>query len=105
MPVARGTQSINSLIKWDHSESHFFKKYPQFYNPSTASDMTFEYSLDNPDDEFLQDHAVDGNILFPAMGYLMLAWRRLAAQKGLQWNQVPVSFENVQLKRSVQWKN
>ena len=104
-PVARGTQSISSLIKWDHSESYLVKKYPQYYFPSTASDMTFEFSLDDPDDAFLQDHVIDGNIIFPATGYLMIAWRRLAAQKGLQWNQVPVSFENVQFKRSVQFQN
>ena len=104
-PVARGTQSISSLIKWDHSESYLVKKYPQYYFPATASDMTFEFSLDHPDDVFLQDHVIDGNVIFPAAGYLMLAWRRLAAQKGLQWNQFPVAFENVQFKRTVQFIN
>ena len=104
-PVARGTQSISSLIKWDHSESYLVKKYPEYYFPATASDMTFEFSLDDPDDVFLQDHIIEGNIIFPATGYLMLAWRRLAAQKGLQWNQFPVVFENVQFKRTVQFHN
>ena len=58
-PVARGTQSISSLIKWDHSESYLVRKYPQYYFPPTASDMTFEFPLDDPDDVFLQDHVVD----------------------------------------------
>ena len=104
-PVARGTQSISSLTRWDHSDSYLAKKYPEYYFPPTASDMIFGFSLDNPDDVFLQDHIVNGNVIFPAAGYLMLAWRRLAAQKAMQWYQVPVSFENVQFKRSVQFHN
>ena len=104
-PVARGTQSISSLMRWDHSDSYLVKKYPEYYFPSTASDMTFEFSLDDPEYAFLQDHVIDENVLFPATGYLMLAWRRLAAQKSLQWNQVSVVFENVQFRRTVQFQN
>ena len=103
-PVARGTQSISSLIKWDHSESYFVRKYPQFFFPATLSDMTFEYSVDEPDDAYLLDHAIDGRVLFPATGYLMVAWRRLAAQKGQQWNKIPVVFENVHFKRAVMFE-
>ena len=103
-PVARGTQSISSLIKWDHSESYFVRKYPQFFFPATLSDMTFEYSVDEPDDAYLLDHAIDGRVLFPATGYLMVAWRRLAAQKGQQWDKIPVVFENVHFKRAVMFE-
>ncbi|CAG2175521.1 unnamed protein product, partial [Oppiella nova] len=52
------------------------------------------------DDVFYLDHAVDGNPLFPATGYLLLAWRQLAAYAGKLWYKVPVIFENVQLKRA-----
>ena len=100
-PVARGTQSISSLIKWDHSETYFIKKYPEYYFPATSSDMTFRFSFENDDDTFLKDHCVEGKVIFPAAGYLMLAWRRLAAQKGQQWNKFPIVFENVQLRRPV----
>ena len=94
-PVARGTQSLGSLMKWDHKLSYFVKKYPEFYFPATASDMTFRFSLDDPDDQNLLDHCVEDRVIFPASGYLMLAWRRLAAQRGQQWNTFPVVFENV----------
>ena len=104
-PVARGTQSISSLIKWDHNESYFVKKFPEYFFPATSSDMIYEFSLDDPDDIFLQDHVIDGKVIFPATGYLMVAWRRLAAQKGLQWNQFTVVFENVQFRRSVSFQN
>ena len=100
-PVARGTQSLGSLIKWDHKVCYFVKKYPEFYFPATASDMTFRFSLDDPDDQYLRDHCVEERVIFPASGYLMLAWRRLAAQRGQQWNTFPVVFENVQFKRPV----
>ena len=100
-PVGRGTQSISSLMKWDHKESYFVKKYPEYHFPATASDMTFEFSLDIADEQFLKDHCIEGRVIFPATGYLMLAWRRLAGQKGQQWNKFPVVFENVQLRRPV----
>ena len=100
-PVARGTQSISSLIRWDHKVSYFVKKYPEYYFPATSSDMTFRYSLDNMDDVFLKDHSIEGRVIFPATGYLMLAWRRLASQRGQQWNTFPVVFENVQFRRPV----
>ena len=103
-PVARGTQSISSLMKWDHSETYFIKRYPQHYFPATASDMTFNFDTTEPDDQFLCDHTVEGRTLFPATGYLMLAWRRLAAQRGQQWNQFPVVFENVKFMRPVQFE-
>ena len=100
-PVARGTQSIGSLIKWDHKDSYLVKKYPDYYFRSTASDMHFEFSLDEPDDAFIQDHTIEGRPLFPATGYLMLAWRRVAAQRGCQWYELPVVFQNVQFRRAV----
>ena len=100
-PVARGTQSIGSLIKWDHKDSYLVKRYPDYYFRSTLSDLSFEFSLEDPDDVFIQDHTIEGRPLFPATGYLMLAWRRLAAQKGCQWYELPVVFENVQFRRAV----
>jgi fatty acid synthase len=98
-PVARSTQSISSLIKWDHKDSYFVKKFPEHYFKSTASDMIYSISLDNPEYKFLIDHCIDGKVLFPATGYLMLAWKRLAMSRGQQWNKVPVLFQDVQFRR------
>ncbi len=94
-PVARGTQSLGSLIKWDHKASHEVKKFPEYHNYGTASDYTMKFSITDADWSFLRDHAIDGRILFPATGYLMLAWRRFAALKGQPWMKTPVAFENV----------
>ncbi len=100
-PVARGTQSISSLIKWDHKESYKVKKFPECNFKATASDLTFSISLANPEYKFLSDHCIDGKVLFPATGYMMLAWRRLAMSRGQQWTKVPVIFEDVQFRRPV----
>ncbi len=94
-PVARGTQSLGSLIKWDHKTSHEVKKFPEYHNHGTASDYTMKFSITDTDWSFLRDHAIEGRTLFPATGYLMLAWRRFAALKGQPWMKTPVAFENV----------
>ncbi len=98
-PVARNTQSISSLIKWDHKDSYFVKKHPEFHFRGTATDMNLNITL--RDDVFLKDHCIDGKILFPAAGYLMLAWRRLASAHGKHWNDLPIVFEDVQFRRPI----
>jgi fatty acid synthase len=54
-----------------------------------------KFSITDADWSFLRDHAIDGRILFPATGYIMLAWRRFAALKGQPWMKTPVAFENI----------
>jgi fatty acid synthase len=98
-PVARNTQSISSLIKWDHKESYFVKKYPEYNFRGTASDMIQTISVSTQEDAYLKDHCIDGRVIFPATGYLMLAWRQLAASRGKHWNEIPVIFEDVQFRR------
>ncbi|CAG2103413.1 unnamed protein product [Medioppia subpectinata] len=100
-PVARNTQSINSLIKWDHSSVIPRRIYPERYNRGNAADMNVVVNCSIKEDEFYLDHSVDGNSIFPATGYLMLAWRKLATDLGKLWHSVPVIFENVHLKRAV----
>jgi fatty acid synthase len=94
-PVSRGTQSISSLIKWDHERINEVKKFPEYHNHSSASDFRMKFSLTDPDCSFLKDHAVEGKILFPATGYLLMAWRRMAALNGQPWIKTPIAFENV----------
>jgi fatty acid synthase len=98
-PVARNTQSISSLIKWDHKDSYFVRKYPEYHFKATASDMISSINITYPEHSYLKDHCIDGKVLFPATGYLMLAWRRLAESRGKPWNKLPVVFEDVQFRR------
>ncbi|KAH9507034.1 hypothetical protein DERF_011738 [Dermatophagoides farinae] len=98
-PVARSTQSLSSLVHWDHSKSFYVKKYPEFHNFSTASDFYVKISVHETDWHFLRDHAVEGKALFPATGYLYLVWRRVANHIGQPWSKTPVHFENVRFHR------
>jgi fatty acid synthase len=100
-PVARNTQSISSLIKWDHKDSYFVRKYPEYHFRATASDMHIPLCIALREDVYLKDHCIDGKVLFPATGYLMLAWRRLASAHGKHWNDLSVVFEDVQFRRPI----
>ena len=100
-PVARGTQSISSLIEWDHQKVYLVRKYPVFKFRATASDLNETIDIASAIKNFLPDHRIDGKILFPATGYLMLAWRRMASNFARAWNQIPVIFEDVQFRRPV----
>nr|XP_027194954.1 fatty acid synthase-like [Dermatophagoides pteronyssinus] len=98
-PVARNTQSISSLIKWDHSREHEIKKYPEYHNFSTAANYWFRVSIVDSDLRFLKDHTIDGRVVFPLTGYLMIVWRAMATKIGQPWHKVPVHFENIRIHR------
>ncbi|CAG2105619.1 unnamed protein product, partial [Medioppia subpectinata] len=100
-PVARSTQSISSLLKWDHEYNNLVRKYPDYHFRSYASDMNEVYNPSQSMKAFMPEHCIDGNVLYPATGYLMLAWRRMAAQHGKLWNQLPAIFEDVQFRRPI----
>ncbi|CAG2109741.1 unnamed protein product [Medioppia subpectinata] len=126
-PVARSTQSISSLLKWDHDINYGVRKYPDYYFRPNSADLNEVYNptqnikafmpehcidgnvlypatVYNPTQNikaFMPEHCIDGNVLYPATGYLMLAWRRMAAQHGRLWNQLPAIFEDVQFRRPI----
>ncbi|CAG2101714.1 unnamed protein product, partial [Medioppia subpectinata] len=101
-PVVRNTQSISSIIRWEHKQQIPFSLYPKKYDRSTASDYNYTFDPVNyQKNKFYLEHCVDGKAIFPAVGYITLAWRRLATGLGRHWYDVPVVFENVQFKRPV----
>ena len=100
-PVSRGTPSIGSLIKWNHSQKFSVRLFPDYNFRSTSSDMNVTINIKLNEESFYSGHCIDGNILFPATGYLMLAWRIYAASLAKVWNDVPVVWEQVQFKRAV----
>lgn len=99
-PVSRGTQSLSPLVKWDHSQSWLVTQYPEYFNPSSNADYSVKCDINEAEDEYIADHCVDGRILFPATGYLLLAWKMLAKCKGQFYDKMPVLFENVTLHRA-----
>lgn len=53
-----------------------------------------DVSPDSPD-HYLVGHCIDGRVLYPATGYLVLAWRTLARSLGMVMEQTAVMFEEV----------
>ncbi|XP_013390789.1 fatty acid synthase isoform X1 [Lingula anatina] len=104
-PVPSGTPMISHLVKWDHSQNFSVPTQDDFMalSGSSGKSTAFVYEVDmSPDspDHYLVGHKIDGRVLFPATGYLVLAWRALAKMKGQLYEQMPVTFENVAIHRA-----
>ncbi|KAH8412789.1 hypothetical protein KR009_005739 [Drosophila setifemur] len=96
-PVSRGTPMLGSLIGWDHSQKW---NYPKFRGGRQAGQLSVELDLGKEENAFLAGHSIDGRILFPATGYMTLAWMSLAQQQGLDYLRTPVLFEDVVFHRA-----
>jgi len=95
-PVSRGTPMIAPLIKWDHSESYFVATFKD----KQYNEQFVNVSLSDPEFEFISGHEIDGRILFPATGYLYLAWKLMAAQCIENFKTFDVEFEDVKFIRA-----
>ena len=100
-PVSRGTPSIGSLMRWNRGHKYQNRVFPDRYFKTTSADMNVIINLNVQEERYYCNHRVDGVIIFPATGYLMLAWRIYAASVTKNWVNVPVVFENVQFRRAV----
>ncbi|GFW58514.1 fatty acid synthase [Trichonephila clavipes] len=92
-PVPRGIPSISDLIKWNHSQSFSVPKYT-----SKTSEFSMEFKFDK-DDAYILDHKIDGRSLFPATGYIYLAWEALASKLQKNSQEMPVVIENFKIHR------
>ncbi|XP_055550797.1 fatty acid synthase [Wyeomyia smithii] len=96
-PVGRGTPMLNSLVKWDHSSKWFLAK---FGVENKSGETIIDVNLDKPDDAYLAGHTIDGRVLFPATGYMTLAWRTFAKMRGADMDKTPVVIENAVFHRA-----
>ncbi|KFU85956.1 Fatty acid synthase [Chaetura pelagica] len=97
-PVPVGTPLISPYIKWDHSQDWDVPKAGDFPSGSRGSASASIYNIDvSPDspDHYLVGHCIDGRVLYPATGYLVLAWRTLARSLGMTMEKTAVKFEDV----------
>jgi fatty acid synthase len=106
VPVSSTTPMLSSLIQWDHSDSWAVPTAQDFTalgsggSSGTASSVEIDVSAANSEDAYLTGHVIDGRVLFPATGYLVLAWKQLAKSMGQSFEQFPVAFENVGIHRA-----
>lgn len=66
---------------------------------SKSSWPTTDINPESPD-FYLIGHCIDGRVLYPATGYLVLAWRTLVRNLGVVMENTPVTFEDVTIHRA-----
>ncbi|XP_051529897.1 fatty acid synthase [Myxocyprinus asiaticus] len=102
-PVPAGTPLISPHIQWDHSQIWDVPKVEDFPAGSGGSTSATVYNIDmNPEspDYYMIGHCIDGRVLYPATGYLVLAWRTLIRSLGTVMEHTPVTFEDVTIHRA-----
>lgn len=102
LPVSRGTPMISPLIQWDHSQTWDVPTLEQFTSGGggTSSCVFKVDASTESEDHYLVGHCIDGRVLFPATGYLVLAWRALAKLQGQVYDQMPVAFDDIHIHRA-----
>ncbi len=102
-PVSRGTPFVAPLVKWDHSQQWNVPKVEQFVTGGAGGKSSCVFEVDaseESEDHYLVGHKIDGRVLFPATGYLVLAWKALAKINGLVYKDMPVTFEDIHIHRA-----
>uniref|UniRef100_A0A0N4ZB91 Fatty acid synthase n=1 Tax=Parastrongyloides trichosuri TaxID=131310 RepID=A0A0N4ZB91_PARTI len=99
-PVPKGTPMIGPMWKWDHSQD-----WPVVDGKMMASGgggqaaASASYNIDpfSPDSKetYLLDHCIDGRVLYPFTGHMVLAWKTLCKLKGVDFQTTPIVLENI----------
>ncbi|CAG9770337.1 unnamed protein product [Ceutorhynchus assimilis] len=97
-PVSRGTPMISSKIKWKHEVEHFIPSFD--CNLRKSEVMVFKIGLHEEEWASLDGHIIDGRNLFPATGYLYLAWTVLTQLSSKDLSNFKVVFENCRFLRA-----
>ncbi|XP_029176907.1 fatty acid synthase-like [Nylanderia fulva] len=98
-PVGRGTPMIGPLVKWDHSVTW---EVPNFKHRSgeLSNKHIVEVNLTRKTDAFLTGHKVDGKLIFPGAALILMTWKTFAKLRDINFEQIPVIFENLQFHRA-----
>ena len=96
-PVGRGTPMLNSKVVWDHSQKWIL---PNVSTDSGSGQTVVDVNLSKDDDAYLAGHTIDGRVLFPATGYITLAWKTFAKMQGTTFDRLPVVMENIVFHRA-----
>ena len=102
-PLPSSTATLSSLIKWNHEIVYPLAPFliqTTSYHFQTSRDMSFHFDRRHPEDTFLFDHKIDGRILFPATGYLMMAWVAFAKLNNVCVYDCPIEFRDVSFERA-----
>ncbi|XP_039303879.1 fatty acid synthase [Solenopsis invicta] len=97
-PVGRGTPMIGPLVKWDHSTAWDVPNFNQI--SSHSGEHIIEINISKETNTYLAGHQIDGRVLFPVSGYILLVWKTLAKLRGTNFEQMPVVFKDVRFHRA-----
>lgn len=96
-PVSRGTPMISPVIKWNHEENHYV---PHFDTYNTFERRNIVINISDKKYEYIQGHMIDGRVLFPATGWIVLVWETFSMMIGMAFEKVKVIFEEVRFLRA-----
>ncbi|XP_045164352.2 fatty acid synthase-like [Mercenaria mercenaria] len=102
-PVPRGTPMVSPFLKWDHSQRWNVATADMFIGGGANSANACGFDIDishESEDRYLTGHKIDGRVLFPAAGYLLLAWKTLAKTERKQYDELTVLFEDFDIHRA-----
>lgn len=71
-----------------------------FLFTATSGETVVDVNLTKDDDAYLSGHTIDGRVLFPATGYMTLAWRTFAKTKNSTFEKTPVVLEDIVFHRA-----
>ncbi|VDN07232.1 unnamed protein product [Thelazia callipaeda] len=101
-PVPIGTPMISAMWRWDHSQD-----WPVIDGKSlsaagggqvpTASSYTIDPFASDSKETFLLDHIIDGRVLYPFTGHMVLAWKTIAKLNGVDFQKTPVILEEIRV--------
>uniref|UniRef100_A0A0K0ESV2 Fatty acid synthase n=1 Tax=Strongyloides stercoralis TaxID=6248 RepID=A0A0K0ESV2_STRER len=99
-PVPKGTPMIGPLWKWDHSQDWPVvdgKMMASSGGGQAASSASYNIDPFSPDSKeaYLLDHCIDGRVLYPFTGHMVLVWKTLCKLKGVDFQKTSVVFENI----------
>jgi hypothetical protein len=86
---------IAPLVKWDHSVDWPVVNMREHGSTgaggiSACVSYTIDPAAAESKDKFYLDHKVDGRVLFPFTGHIVLAWNALARIKAMDQNKTQV---------------
>ncbi|XP_051173561.1 fatty acid synthase-like [Leptopilina boulardi] len=101
-PVSRGTPSISSLIKWDHSIKWYTKFYTQEKNLHDG-EINFIINLKEDEWKYLKHARVNDKIIVHTSVYLNLVWKVLKLLKNnsefsVVYNDVKIHKHDVEIR-------
>ncbi|CAI4233223.1 unnamed protein product [Auanema sp. JU1783] len=98
--VPKGTPMIGPMWKWDHAvdwpvvDGRMITGGAAGSIPASATYNIDPFAADSKE-AYLLDHCIDGRVLYPFTGHMVLAWKTLCKLKGVDFQKTPVIFENI----------